>query len=58
MEGLAVVVVIGLIGFALFRTVWDGLRKNCPRCGQRIKQAASVCPFCDYRFRMIPRVDE
>lgn len=50
MEILGAAFVIGLIGYALFRQVNDNLTKQCPKCGQRIKDRAALCPFCGYPF--------
>jgi hypothetical protein len=50
METLGVVFLVVVIGYALFRHVVDGMTRSCPRCRQRIKHQASVCPFCGQRF--------
>jgi hypothetical protein len=50
MEALAGFVVAGLLVFAVIRHVAENLTKNCPRCGQRVKERALLCPYCAHRF--------
>jgi predicted amidophosphoribosyltransferase len=55
MEIVGAVLVIGLIGFALWKQINDNLTKQCPNCRKRIPDKAAVCPHCAYRFREVPR---
>ena len=58
MEIVGWVIFVVLGGYALWRQVADNLTRDCPNCGQRIKQKAALCPFCAYRFREVPRRPE
>ena len=55
MEIVGIILVVGLIAYALWRQISDNLTKRCPNCGKRIPDRAAFCPHCNYRFREVPR---
>jgi hypothetical protein len=51
--GVALILVIGFVGFVFFSLIWLMSRprtRSCPVCGNDVKRGATVCPSCDHDF--------
>jgi len=51
--GIAVIVVIGFMGFVLLSLVWLMSRPRvriCPTCGNDVKKGVTVCEACGHDF--------
>jgi hypothetical protein len=52
--GVAIILVIGFIGFVFLSLIWlmsRPKRRNCPVCGEDVKRGSTVCSSCGYDFR-------
>jgi hypothetical protein len=62
--GIAIILVIGFVGFVFLALIWlmsRPRRRDCPVCGSGVKRGLTVCPKCGHDFaaaaRPQPRVE-
>jgi hypothetical protein len=51
--GVAIVLLIGFVGFAFFSMIWFMTRprtRECPVCGNDVRKGITVCGKCDHDF--------
>jgi zinc-ribbon domain len=51
--GVALILVIGFIGFVFLSLIWlmSGRRgRDCPACGNSVRRGKTVCPSCGHDF--------
>ncbi len=51
--GVAIIMVIGFIGFIFFSLIWLMSRpkhRQCPRCGHDVKKGLTACKNCGFDF--------
>ncbi len=51
--GVALILVIGFVGFVFFSLIWLMSRsktRDCPVCGTGVKRGKTVCPSCGHDF--------
>ena len=52
--GIAVILVVGFVGFVFFSLIWLMTRpkgRECPVCGERVKRGRTECADCGHDFR-------
>lgn len=51
--GVAIILLIGFIGFVFFSLIWFMTRprgRECPACGNLVKRGHTACPTCGHDF--------
>jgi hypothetical protein len=51
--GVALILIIGFIGFVFFSLIWLMTRPKgrvCPACGENVKRGRTECPNCGHDF--------
>lgn len=51
--GIALILVIGFIGFVFLSLIWLMTRpkgRTCPVCGENVKRGRTACPKCGHDF--------
>ena len=51
--GVAIVLVVGFVGFVFFSLIWlmtKPRRRTCPVCGEDVKRGLTVCKNCRHDF--------
>lgn len=57
--GVALILLIGFVGFVFFSLIWFMSRpktRDCPACGSSIKRGVTVCARCGHDFAAAARV--
>jgi hypothetical protein len=53
--GVAIILLIGFVGFVFFSLIWLMTRpkgRECPACGERAKRGRTVCASCGHDFKL------
>jgi hypothetical protein len=56
--GIAIILLIGFIGFVFFALIWimsRPRRRDCPVCGESVKKGVTVCKKCGHDFAAAAR---
>jgi hypothetical protein len=51
--GVALILLIGFVGFVFFSLIWFMTRprgRTCPTCGETVKRGMTTCASCGYDF--------
>lgn len=51
--GIAIILLIGFVGFVFFALIWFMSRprgRDCPVCGEPVKRGVTACPSCHHDF--------
>ena len=56
--GIAIILLIGFVGFVFFALIWFMTRsrgRDCPACGETAKRGVTVCKHCGHDFARAAR---
>ena len=59
--GVAIILLIGFVGFVFFSLIWFMTRpkgRDCPACGEGAKRGVTVCKNCGHDFAAAARLGQ